>query len=963
MPAAPSRASVIAGKAFVIVDAIDGTGAVLRQVESNFFQTGRRLQMLGTSVFTKALMASVPSALSTRIFTQFDDSMRRVEARATGTAEEMAGLRDQARALGMNSAFSARQVALLMDTLGQLKFTRADIGAMTHPILMLGRTAGSNLNPEGDIQNAANLVGQAIMMYGLEAKDAARVADIFTQAANESNFALDDLIIAMATAGPVARQYGMSLEETLATMMVMRDVSIDASVAGTGLRNIFLKASDKKAVDDFNKMMMDATGSTIEFVDAAGNLQRPVDILKAFFNLTQKLGTARKGELLAELFGLRAITPATAVASNIRGFEESLAALTGPESIGATSRAYKTIEGGLGGAMRAMLNSFEGLAITVGETLSKTFTTIGAIVNNTVNVLNRFIQANRDLIVKFNLLLAATFVLAAGLFTLGTAFRLVSYVMHPLVALSGVLISLFRMMVVQVYALAASLISLAASGVMLLARSFGQLVTLAGSIIAVVIPALTVLTNVTLRLLLILGRVIIFFPKLLIVIGSLGQMLFWLARASIPAMIAAMQSLSATIFAFAMLAWTDFLLVAEAFRGLQLAFVSMVVKFLKPALLMATRAVAVFSAAVARQFFILGMFILRDFAFKVFAALVSFIVIGLFHMGGLLISIFTGIIGGLISLTISLITTLGLALAGAIAGTFLLLIPLVVAAGSALLTLLGSLAAAIGSLAMIIWTAVQPALQFLLLAFQKLWKTGSQILKGVVDALMRGDLQAAMDISIQGMKVLWLELQDTVLSIWERIKLKFDEIMNAITIKFKEFYRNLLQFDFDYNPLNSADTKIERAIQIAFLDKNIKHLKKKKFEPDDKASVMRQGAIIFEKLKLFSQIAVNRLLPQAGLLNFNNLPVGEPFGAPPAEIQNLVRDGVSTGISGGKALDAMQQGSVEAAKAAYENEMNRRENIQAQQLKAAEEANNKLGNIERNTRNLTNLQPTVVGVV
>lgn len=934
MPAAPSRASVIAGKAFVIVDAIDGTGAVLRQVESNFFQTGRRLQMLGTSVFTKALMASVPSALSTRIFTQFDDSMRRVEARATGTAEEMAGLRDQARALGMNSAFSARQVALLMDTLGQLKFTRADIGAMTHPILMLGRTAGSNLNPEGDIQNAANLVGQAIMMYGLEAKDAARVADIFTQAANESNFALDDLIIAMATAGPVARQYGMSLEETLATMMVMRDVSIDASVAGTGLRNIFLKASDKKAVDDFNKMMMDATGSTIEFVDAAGNLQRPVDILKAFFNLTQKLGTARKGELLAELFGLRAITPATAVASNIRGFEESLAALTGPESIGATSRAYKTMESGIGGAARRAGNAFEGLGLTIGETLAGAVTAVGAAAQKLVMFLNAWVKENKTLVIVINLLVAGLFPLAAAIFLVGTAFKLVFYVLHPITVLVGTLISVFRLLIAFTVALSTSLITLAVHALQLVARGFMMVV---GVITSYVIPAFIFALRTVMSF--IVGGLI-----------ALGIMLV---------------NNAAAIAAWATLVWS-------AYRQLMKAFAMMIVDFLKPMIRIVVLWIAKFSLTLAALIGQLGLFLLKDFGFKVFSALASFIIVGMGHIATILL----GMLGSLLSLTFTaiasaigtIITTAFMSLLGLLTGALLFILPVILSLLTGLIGVVSVLATALWSmvtaLATGIYNVAKPAVVSLINELLKLRWTVAQAMQGISSALMKGDYESAMKIGVQSLKIIWMELKNYILDIWDGVLVKIMQTFQQVKIVAFRLYADLLRFNAKWNPAADREQNLLDAIDLDLqaLDMELNPIQAKKKDPREQFE--RQGEIFLEKMKLLTLMGIAKLKPSIfDIAGFDKLPEGVPFGAPPAEIQNLVRDGVSTGISGGKALDAMQQGSVEAAKAAYENEMNRRENIQAQQLKAAEEANNKLGNIERNTRNLTNLQPTVVGVV
>ncbi len=434
-----SKSGVLAGKAYVLLEAIDGTAATLRNVENRFLSWGTRLQATGARIFASGLTGMVPAALSTNIFKQFDDIMRRVEARTQGTSSEMKSLRDQAIGLGRDSAFSAREVAGLQDVLAQRKFDRTQIEQMTPSILMLGRAAGGGDNPGQDLLNAADLVSQAIMMYEMSATDAAAVSDVFTAAANESNFALEDLIISMANAGPVAHQYGMSLEETLAAMMVMRDISIDPSIAGTGLRNLFIKASDQKAVEDFNELMMDTVGATLEFKDAMGNLNSVTDILFNFDKITKGLGTATRGHLLAELFGLRAITPATAVAANSKNFTDALAVLQ--NSAGETKKAYDKMEAGIGGAFRRLGNTLEAAALQYGDALEEPIIAFSKVILTLNLAVADWIKANQSLVVQITGVIGVLLPLGAALFLTGAAFKILAYAIMPVRIALGLMIS------------------------------------------------------------------------------------------------------------------------------------------------------------------------------------------------------------------------------------------------------------------------------------------------------------------------------------------------------------------------------------------------------------------------------------------------------------------------------------------------------------------------------------------
>lgn len=755
-----SKAGVVAGKAFVILEAIDGTAGALRSVERNLMSWGSRLQSIGARIFARGLTAMVPSALGTNVFKQFDDIMRRVQARTQGSAQEMQTLRNQAIGLGRDSAFSAREVAGLQDVLAQRKFNRTQIAEMTPPILQLGRAAGSGDNPAQDLLNSADLVSQAIMMYELEAKDAARVSDIFTAAANESNFALEDLIISMANGGPVAHQYGLSLEKTLAIMMVMRDLSIDSSVAGTGLRNLFLKASDKKAVGDFNKLMFEMTGNMLRFEDDMGNLFDPASILFSFDKLTKELGTAQRGHLLAELFGLRAITPATAVAANAVNFTDALAAVT--NSAGETQRAYETMEDGIGGVFRRLLNIVEGIGLEIGKALERPVIAIGRRLHSLALQFIGWISINQRTVVSVTMLTAAVTSLAGMVFVLGTGVKILAVALRPLIATLSALYVLLNFTRIGVGFLVSTFFQLASA-----------IVTAVISSLVALGPILVTIGAITLQ---VAGQI------LLAIIAVTGAM-FALASAAVAVVVPAIMRL---IFLFSALGTIVIVEVTRAMFGVALAIANVAYSIMTGVLGMSV-ATSMFIANLIAQ----GILLLAQFGVAIaISAAVAGILVGAWY---LLKDALSSSNDEIEQMTTKVSQT-----------------------GSVWQSTLETITGLWGRF----MASVSASVDFIVSRFMEMGSVVFQTMKGMTDAMMAGDIDLAWEIIIAGMHVLWAQLLDFFLDSWLKIIkevkgewIKFQMWMGEMDAEWNPFHNPEDSLD-KFNKLNAELKKNDNTITI-----------------------------------------------------------------------------------------------------------------------------------------------------
>lgn len=209
----------------------------------------------------------------------YDRLVKTLGAVSRAAPDDLKSLDTNARALGRSTQFTADQVAGLQLEFARLGFTPAKILASTADSLNLAAVSGGELN------QVAKLVGATLNAFQLESTEAGRVTDVLSLALSSSAFNFGTLQTALSISAPIASQANVSLEKTTALLGVLVDVGIDASTAGTSLRNIFIKLSTQ--------------GLTLE-------------------QALEKINTSTdKNKTAFELFGTRGATTASVLASTI----------------------------------------------------------------------------------------------------------------------------------------------------------------------------------------------------------------------------------------------------------------------------------------------------------------------------------------------------------------------------------------------------------------------------------------------------------------------------------------------------------------------------------------------------------------------------------------------------------------------------------------------------------------------
>jgi hypothetical protein len=171
------------------------------------------------------------------IVKNFDQAQANLASVLGVSRDEMSGLTEMAKQLGATTKFTASEVSELQLEFAKLGFTQKEIEGVTEATLQLAAASGT------DLGNAASITGSTIRAFGLDVSETQRVVDVMAQSFSASSLDINKFQTAMGSVAPVAASAGLSVEETTAMLGTLTDAGIDASTAGTGLRNVFLELS------------------------------------------------------------------------------------------------------------------------------------------------------------------------------------------------------------------------------------------------------------------------------------------------------------------------------------------------------------------------------------------------------------------------------------------------------------------------------------------------------------------------------------------------------------------------------------------------------------------------------------------------------------------------------------------------------------------------------------------------
>jgi len=317
--------------------------------------------VLGAVAAFKQISQIVSSSIKS--FRDFEFQMAKVKA-ITGASEmDFKKLSNTAQELGRSTFFTAQQVAELQTNFGKLGFSTKEILQAQEATLLLATATDT------DLARAAIVAGASVRGFGLDASETSRVADVMAKAFTSSALDIEKFQTSMTKVAPIAAGANISLEATTAVMGTLTDAGIEASIAGTSLRNIFLKMQDPAS--DLSKHL----GFT---VNSSDDLEKALQQLNA------------EGLSNAEMMKLVDLRQVAAFQTMVNG-SETISHLTDQLDLanGSAEEMADIVGDTLEGSFKRLTSATEGLQIALmGEK--------GGVLANFVDRLAKFANAITD---------------------------------------------------------------------------------------------------------------------------------------------------------------------------------------------------------------------------------------------------------------------------------------------------------------------------------------------------------------------------------------------------------------------------------------------------------------------------------------------------------------------------------------------------------------------------------------
>ncbi|EFG2843263.1 phage tail tape measure protein [Escherichia coli] len=334
----------------------------------------------GTMVGVKLLMPGYE-------FAQKNSELQAVLGVAKDSAE-MTALRKQARQLGDNTAASADDAAGAQIIIAKAGGDVDAIQAAT-PVTLNMALANRRTMEE----NAALLMGMK-SAFQLSNDKVAHIGDVLSMTMNKTAADFDGMSDALTYAAPVAKNAGVSIEETAAMVGALHDAKITGSMAGTGSRAVLsrLQAPTGKAWDALKEL-------GVKTSDSKGNTRPIFTILKEMQASFEKnrLGTAQQAEYMKTIFGEEASSAAAVLmtAASTGKLDKLTAAFKASD--GKTAELVNIMQDNLGGDFKEFQSAYEAVGTDLFDQQEGALRKLTQTATKYVLKLDGWIQKNKSL--------------------------------------------------------------------------------------------------------------------------------------------------------------------------------------------------------------------------------------------------------------------------------------------------------------------------------------------------------------------------------------------------------------------------------------------------------------------------------------------------------------------------------------------------------------------------------------
>ncbi|EFJ3221855.1 TPA: phage tail tape measure protein [Escherichia coli] len=387
----------------------------------------------GVGIAAAGTMAGVKLLMPGYEFAQKNSELQAVLGVAKDSAE-MTALRKQARQLGDNTAASADDAAGAQIIIAKAGGDVDAIQAAT-PVTLNMALANRRTMEE----NAALLMGMK-SAFELSNDKVAHIGDVLSMTMNKTAADFDGMSDALTYAAPVAKNAGVSIEETAAMVGALHDAKITGSMAGTGSRAVLsrLQAPTGKAWDALKEL-------GVKTSDSKGNTRPVFTILKEMQASFEKnrLGTAQQAEYMKTIFGEETSSAAAVLmtAASTGKLDKLTAAFKASD--GKTAELVNIMQDNLGGDFKEFQSAYEAVGTDLFDQQEGALRNLTQTATKYVLKLDGWIQKNKSLASTIGLIAGGALALTGVIGAIGLVAWPVITGINAIIAAAGAMGAIF----------------------------------------------------------------------------------------------------------------------------------------------------------------------------------------------------------------------------------------------------------------------------------------------------------------------------------------------------------------------------------------------------------------------------------------------------------------------------------------------------------------------------------------
>jgi len=268
-----------------------------------------------------------------------------------------------------------------MEVMARAGFKANEILTATPAVLSAAAASGL------EIAEVANVVSNVLKGMGLATTEAARVSDVLALASARTNSSIGTLGESMKNVASTARALNIPLEDVVASVALLQDVGLDASVAGSAFNVMLTKmAAPSTRIQKIMRRLK------ISFKDVNGNMKPLPTVIKDISKASKAMGgNFDQVAFLAELVGLRGQKAAA-----------NLSELFETGKLEKLTKELKKAKGSADKMAALRMNTFQGSMLLLGSAVDavkvKIFGLNEGPLKDIVDNMTKWVGANEDLI-------------------------------------------------------------------------------------------------------------------------------------------------------------------------------------------------------------------------------------------------------------------------------------------------------------------------------------------------------------------------------------------------------------------------------------------------------------------------------------------------------------------------------------------------------------------------------------